>query len=82
MKTQLVVAFAFVLGGAALFACSKKQPATTPSSGGTEMKNDGAGMGGSTYGTTSPDPCAGAATDPCASPDPCAGAAPDPCAGQ
>ncbi|HSK00875.1 MAG TPA: hypothetical protein VK932_06525 [Kofleriaceae bacterium] len=49
MKKMFVVSL--VLAAALAVGCSKKNPQTTPTGGDTtEMKTDGAPMGGDTYG--------------------------------
>ena len=67
MKKMLAVSL--VLAAALAMGCSKKNPQTTPNTGGTqtEMKS-GSDMGGATYGgnkASGGDPCA---ADPCAAP--------------
>jgi len=67
MKKMFVVSL--VLAAALAMGCSKKNPQTTPTTGGdatkTEMKKDGDGMGGATYGgAKAPAPAGGG--DPCA----------------
>ena len=66
MKKMLVASFLL----AALIACSKKQPTTTPTNTGgkTEMKSDGKSTGGSTYGGDMKKTEGGSTDDPCAAP--------------
>ena len=48
MKKMFAVSL--VLAAALAVGCSKKNPQTTPTGTGTEMKKEGDAMGGDTYG--------------------------------
>ena len=64
MKQMFVVSL--VLAAALAMGCSKKQAPTTPTlDNKSEMKKEGDGMGGATYGGAKTDP---APADPCAAP--------------
>jgi hypothetical protein len=66
MKKMFVVSL--VLAAALAMGCSKKNAQTTPTGTDTktEMKKDGSGMGGDSYGGAKTD--GGGAADPCAAP--------------
>lgn len=64
MKQLFIVTFVAAIALVACGGSSKKT--TTTNNNATEMKTDGSATGGSTYGTTPADPCAGTPADPCA----------------